>query len=157
MEVEIRYNKEGLSAHKNNELLFYSTTKINFLNTNRTIKIYNHDNNLVLELFITESIINTNYKILYYNNSLLANIEEIGLDDIHFDGGKNLKKRYNNRIISYYLDYYYIHEQTKIAQVKHKVKNHRCKMLITIEDQNLTFLNQILIHILSTRTADLND
>lgn len=158
MEIEVIYDKGGLCAYKNDELLFYSTSSATNMNLfQRTIKVFNHDDNLVLELKMIDLIFKNNYKILFQNNDLIDHITKIDYGDIYFDENKSLKKRYNNRIISLNWNYYYMYEHIKIAQVKHNLKYYPCKMVVNIEDQNLGFLNQILIHVLSMRTADPND
>lgn len=153
MEIDIRYAKKvSLQAFKNEELLFYSTVNHNLFS--RNIKVFSNDDNLVLEIKITDLIFTNHYKILFQNNNFIDPIEWIDVGHIYFSKSKILKKRYNNRIISFYWDYYYIYEDIKVAQIKHKVKNSSSKMSIIIEDQYACFRNKILIHILAVRTAD---
>lgn len=158
MEVDIFYDKGGLRAHKKDELLFYSRSSATNMNLfQRIIKVFNHDDNLVLELKITDLIIKSNYKILFQNNDLINHITRIDYCHIYFDENKNLIKRYNNRIISFNWNYYYVFKDIKIAQIKHNAKYYPCKMVVIIDNENLGFLNQILIHVLAMRTADPND
>ena len=155
MEIGINSSNGDLKAFKDNSLLFYSTAKINIFN--RIIKVFNYADILVLELKITELIFKTSYKILFQNNDLISHVSRISYDDIFFDENESLKKRFNNRIISFNWNYCYFHKNVKIAQVKHNTKKYPCIMELSIEEKNLNFLDQILIHILSTRIADPND
>ena len=156
MEIEIiEKQNQSLFAYKENALLFYSKVNSNIIN--KIIKVFNKDDNLVLELKITDLVFKNNYKIIFQNNELIDHITRINYRDIYFDDSKSFTKRYNNRIISFSWNYYYSYKQIKIAQVKHNTKYYPCKMLVNINDENLGFLNQILVHILSVRTADSND
>ncbi|WP_281632606.1 hypothetical protein [Flavobacterium luteolum] len=155
MEIEINSSNGDLKAFKGNSLLFYSTVKINIFN--RIIKVFNYADILVLELKITDLIFKSSYKILFQNNDLISHVARISYDDIFFDENESLKKRFDNRIISFNWNYSYFHKNIKIAQVKHNTKKYPCIMELNIEEKNLNFLDQILIHILSTRIADPND
>lgn len=155
MEIEIVDLDRGLRAFKDNSLLFYSTVKINIFN--RIIKVFNYDDILVLELKVTDIILKINYKILFQNNDLINHIARIGYNSIFLDEDKSLKKRFNNRIISFNWNYSYFYNNVRIAQVKHNTKKYPCIMVLDIEEKNLNFRDQILIHILSTRIADPND
>lgn len=155
MEIEIIHKNRGLRAFKDNTLLFYSTAKINIFK--RFIKVFNYDDILVLELKITDLIFKTSYKILFQNNDLISHVTRISYDDIFFDKNDSLNKRFNNRTISFNWDYCYFYKNVKITQIKHNTKKYPCIMVLDIEEKNLNFLDQILIHILSTRIADPND
>ncbi|WP_433830689.1 hypothetical protein [Flavobacterium anhuiense] len=156
MEIDILYTKEGLRVCKDDNLLFYSKGNSNFIN--RIVKVFNPNNNLLLELKIIDLIFKNKYKILFQNQDLLGfNITHVNYYDMSLDGGTSFKKRYNNRIISFNWNYYYLYGETKIAQVKHNVKDHPNMMVVNVNDDNLSFLNWILIHVLLTRTCDPND
>lgn len=156
MEIDILYTKEGLGARKDDNLLFYSKRNFNFIN--RIVKVFNYNNDLLLELKIIDLIFKNKYKILFQNQDLLGcNIIKMNYHEMYLDGGESIKKRYNNRIISFNWNYYYLYKQTKIAQVKHNVKYHPNMMVVNINDENLSFVNLLLIHILLTRTCDPND
>ncbi|MNX13969.1 hypothetical protein D3C86_437810 [compost metagenome] len=156
MEIDIVYTKEGLSAYKDDNLLFYSKGSFNFIN--RIVKLFNDNDKLLLEVKIIDLIFIDKYKIFFQDQDLLGyNITQMDYYEMCLDRGTSIKKRYNNRIISFNWNYYYLYEQNKIAQVKHNVKYYPILMVVNVNDENLSFVNLLLIHILLTRTNDPND
>ncbi|MBS7230627.1 hypothetical protein KHA90_06295 [Flavobacterium psychroterrae] len=153
MEIEIVENKkQSLYAYKNNELLFYSTGKFNWYKT--IIKVYNYNDDLVLNLESKVIFINNSYKILFQNENLLNNI--LGITDSHlfFDKNKSLKKNYNDRLFSINWNYHYTSEETKIAEVTQNLWKSPRKISLNINDENLDFLDSIIIHILAVQTGN---
>jgi hydroxymethylpyrimidine pyrophosphatase-like HAD family hydrolase len=147
MEIEIiEKQNQSLVAYKDGELLFYSTIKQNWFS--RIIKIYNPYDVLVLELKYDSF----SYKILHQNKFMTKLICEINNNDILFNNDKRLyiKSFY---FISINNNFNYFFKGRKIAQVKQKIISFSTKFLLTINDENLDFLDQIILHVLSIKTG----
>src|SRR5271167_2899867 len=104
MDIEIiEKNNKRVFVYKEGELLFYSIIKFNWIN--RILKIYNSNNDLIIELQIGGFFMESTFAILFQNDNLLHNITAISESQIYFDENRSLKKRYNNRIISFNWNY----------------------------------------------------
>lgn len=149
MKIEIvQKNKQSLFAYKDGNLLFYSILKYNW--TSRIVQIYNHNDNLVLELKFRSFFIKSTYKILFQDQLLTSFITDINGRSVIFDHDKclTLKPKY---YISFNYNYYY--REAEIAQLKKKILSFSSKMVLDIKDKNLEFLDQIIIHVLSIETG----
>ena len=153
MKIEIVENrKQSLFAYKNDELLFYSTIKFNWLKKN-LVKIFDSNDDLILELQSYEPPFSSaKYKILFQNIEKTKDISEITEIDMFFNLNKSLRKTKGN-YFSFNINFSYFSETIKIADIKQKFWSSTQKMYLEINDENIDFLNYIMIHILSTRTG----
>lgn len=156
MEIEIlEKDNQSLYAYKDGELLFYATIKFKWFNS--LVKIFDHKNDLVLEVGI-KAFFKLEYNILFQNEALTKNIGEIYYSDIYFNENKRLtsKTRY---FITFNASLYYFSGKNEIAEIKQKIWNlsTRKKFILTIDDEYLEYLNQIIIHILVVQTSDKSD
>lgn len=155
MEIEIVENKkQSLYVYRNDELLYYSTVEFNWYKT--IIKIFDHNNDLVLDLENRVIFINNYYKILFQKENLLNDISDITDDHILFNKNKKLKKKYNNRFISMNWNYHYTFEETRIAEVTQNLWKSPRRILLNMNDENLDFLHSIIFHILAVQTGNSN-
>ena len=78
MDIEFVENKkQSLYAYKDDELLFYSTIKFNWLRKN-LVKIFDFNDDLILELLSYESPFGSaKYEILFQNKEKTKDIIEI--------------------------------------------------------------------------------
>ncbi|TPG37547.1 hypothetical protein [Flavobacterium pectinovorum] len=147
MEIEIiEKQNQCLVAYNDGVLLFYSTIKSNWFN--RIIKIYNPYDVLVLELKDDAFF----YEILHQNKFMTKLISRISKEAIIFSNDKRLftKSAY---FITINNNFNYFFEGRKIAQVKQKIINFSTKFLLTINDEDLEFADQIIFHVLSIKTG----
>ena len=147
MQIEIiEKEKQSLFAYKEGVLLFYSTIKFNWIS--RVIKIYNPHDILVLELKYDGFL----YEILHQNKFMTKLISKVTNEDVIFNTDKRLyiKSAY---FISINNNFNYFFKGNKIAQVKQEMINFSTKFLLNINDENLEFLDQIVLHILSIKTG----
>ena len=153
MEIEIVENtKQSLFAYKNDDLLFYSTIKFNWLKKN-LIKIFDCNDVLILELqSYNPPFSSAKYKILFQNIERTKNISEITEINMFFNLDKSLRKTKGN-YFSFNTNFSYYSETVKIADVKQKFWSSLQKMHLEVNDENFDFLNYIIIHIISTRTG----
>ncbi|KQX00624.1 hypothetical protein [Flavobacterium sp. Root420] len=153
MKIEIVENrKQSLFAYKNDELLFYSTIKFNWLKKN-LVKIFDSNDDLILELQSYEPPFSSpKYKILFQDIEKTKDISEITEIDMFFNLNKSLRKTKGN-YFSFNTNFSYFSETIKIADIKQKFWSSTQKMYLEINDENIDFLNYIMIHILSTRTG----
>ena len=150
MEIEIIENKkQNLYVYKNDDLSFYSTIHVNW--TNRNIKIYNQDDNLLLNVKVQTLLFKTTYKILFQSELMNKAVSNITDYHIFFDQNKNLKLSLNN--FSFNPNFSYFLGETKIAYVKQKIWSSLQKITLYIDDENLEFLDQIIIHLLVKKTG----
>ncbi|CAA9201987.1 hypothetical protein [Flavobacterium collinsii] len=142
--------KQSFFAYKNDELLFYSTIKFNWLRKN-LVKIFNSNNDLILELQSYEPVFSSpKYKILFQNKQKTKDISEITELNLFFDINKKIRKT-NENLFSFKTSFSYYSTTTKIADLK--VKYWSSKMSLQINDENIEFLDPIIIHLLSTYTG----
>jgi len=153
MTVEILEDKkQSLFAYKNNDLLFYSTIKFNWLKKN-LIKIFDSNGNLILELQShNPPFSSSKYKILFQNKERTKDIIEISEIKLFFSLNKSLRKTKGN-YFSFNTNFSYFSETIKIADIKQKFWSSSQKLSLEINPENIDFLNHIIIHILSTRTG----
>jgi len=152
MDIEIiEKNNKRVFVYKEGELLFYSIIKFNWIN--RILNIYNSNNELIIKLQIGGFFMESTFAILFQNDNLSHNITAISESQIYFYENRSLKKRYNNRIISFSWNYYYVFKEVKIAQVKHKIWSNSSRTFLSINEGNLIFLDQIIIHILAIKAG----
>lgn len=147
MEIEIiEKQNQSLVAYKDGELLFYSTIKNNWFS--RVIKIYNPHDVLILELKYDSF----SFNILHQNKFMTKLVSKINNEVIIFNNDKQLyiKSAY---FISINNNFNYFFEGRKIAQVKQKFISFSTKFLLTVNDENLEFLDQIIFHVLSIKTG----
>lgn len=152
MKIEIvEDKKQSLFAYKDEELLFYSTIKFNWLRRN-LIKIFDCNDNLVLELKRTEPVFSSNkFKILFHNEVKLQGLVELNETFISFEKNKILKRKSNNFLTNINFSYFY--NDNKIADIKEILWTSLQKQYLEIENENVHFLDQIIIHILSIKTG----
>lgn len=149
MEIEIlEKNKKSQFAYKDGNLLFYSTLKSNW--TSRIIKIFNQNNDLVLELKCRSFFMKSIYKILFQNELLTTSITEINGRSIIFDQDKHLTVKPKSYIS---FSYNYYSGNAEIAELKKNILSSANKMIIDVKDDKLEFLDQIIIHVLSIETG----
>lgn len=151
MEIEILQDKkQNLFVYKNDQLLFYSKVKFNF--TNRIVAIYNQNDILLLEVKYKMTLINSCYKILFQNELVKENILEITNTRIIFDYNKRLyiKQDYFFNIIG---NFSYYFKEIRVSQLKQKNWVSKPMMLLSINDENLEFLNPVIFHILAIRAG----
>lgn len=153
MTVEILEDKkQSLFAYKNNDLLFYSTIKFNWLKKN-LVKIFDSNDNLILELQShNPPFSSSKYKILFQNKEKTKDISEISEIKLFFNLNKSLRKTKGN-YFSFNTNFSYFSETIKIADIKQKFWSSSQKLSLEINPENIDFLNHIIIHILSTRTG----
>ncbi|MFD2942977.1 hypothetical protein [Flavobacterium notoginsengisoli] len=147
MEIEILQDKKrSLYVYKNNKLLFYSKVKSNW--TNRITEIYNHDDVLLLEVKYKMTLIKSYYKILFQNELVKEDIVEITDTRIIFDSNKRLYTK-QDYFIAIYGNYSYYFEEKRVSQLKQKNWLSNPKIFLSINDENLEFLNLVIFHILA--------
>lgn len=153
MEIEIVENrKQSLFVYKNDKLLFYSTIKFNWLRKN-LVKIFDSSDDLILELqsykppFSSEK-----YIILFQNREKTKDISEITSISMFFNLNKNLRKTTDN-YFSFNTSFSYFLDRIKIAHLKQKFWSSTQKISLQVDDENIEFLDQIIIHILSIHTG----
>jgi hypothetical protein len=148
--VILQDKKQSLYVYKNDELLFYSKVKFNWVS--RIISIYNHNDILLLEVKYKMTFINTYYKILFQNELVKENISEITNTRIIFDYDKRLyiKQDYFFNIIG---NFSYFFKEIRISQLKQKNWVSKPMMLLSINDENSEFLNPVIFHILAIRAG----
>ncbi|MEO7976415.1 hypothetical protein [Flavobacterium sp.] len=157
MKVEIVEGKNhSLYAYKDNELLFYSTMDFNFWKKTK-IKIFNKNDILILELQRKEFFINlikNDFKILFQNSGFIKNIMEINSDLIHYEENKKIVKN-NIYFLSFGSQYSYNLNGIKIGKVNQKkFWASRRFFLVEINDNDLEYLEYIIIHFLANNTND---
>jgi len=148
MEIEIvEKQNQSLVAYKDGVLLFYSTFKSNWFS--RIIKIYNPYDVLVLELKDDAFF----YEILHQNKFMTKHISKISKEAVIFSNGKRLftKSAYFITINNNNFNYFF--EGSKIAQVKQKIISFSTKFLLTVNDENFEFTDQIIFHVLSIKAG----
>ncbi|KRD10516.1 hypothetical protein ASE21_12530 [Flavobacterium sp. Root901] len=149
MKIEIiEDKKQSLFVYNNDELLFYSVIKFNWLRRN-SIKIFDGNDNLIIELKTYESPFRSSkYKIQFQDE----NIQIITEDYISVDENIILK---NNRstFLSFNQNCFYTYGENKVAETKQKLWNSPQKIILNIDEKYLSFLKFIVIHILSTKTG----
>jgi hypothetical protein len=153
MKIEFLENrKQSLFAYQNGELLFYSTIKFNWLKKN-LVKIFDYNDDLIIELQTYESPFSSaKYKILFQNIEKTRDISEITETNLFFNFDKSLRKTKGN-IFSFNTSFSYFLDRTKIADIKQKFWSTSQKMSLEINDENVEFLDYLIIHVLSTRTG----
>ncbi|WP_163410942.1 LURP-one-related/scramblase family protein [Flavobacterium ajazii] len=144
----IQKGTQSLFVYQDGQLLFYSVLKFNWIN--RIINIYNQNDDLFLELKCRSFFMKSNYQILFQNQSLTPFINEINSRTITFNNDKHLTVN-QKHFISFNYNYYF--RDTKIAELKKKIFSTSFKMILDINDENLEFSNQIIMHILSIETG----
>lgn len=155
MELEIvQDKKQGLYVYKNDELLFYSKVKFNWTNT--IITIYDRNDILVLEVKYKMTFIKTYYKILFQNELVTESISEITDTRIIFGIDKRLYTKQDYFIaISGNFSYYF--KEFRVSQLKQKNWVSKPKILLSINDENLEFLNPVILHLLAIRAGYSSD
>ena len=90
------------------------------------------------------------YKISFQNPLLTSFINEINGRSMLFDDDKYLIIR-----PKYYIsvNYNYYFREVEIAKLQKKILSFSSKMILEINDDELEFLDQIIIHILSIETG----
>ncbi|WP_343617633.1 hypothetical protein [Flavobacterium sp.] len=152
MKIEIVENsKRSLFVYKENELYYSSTFKNNWLN--RIVSIFNHNNELILKVKIGGFFMDSPYQFQFQPTVSAFDIKGINESNIYLDKNRNLIKKYESRFISLNWNYSYFLNKKKIADVKNNLWKSPLKITLLIEDQNLEFLDSIIIHILSTETG----
>ena len=147
MEIEIvEKQNQSLVAYKDGELLFYSTIKSNWFS--KIVKIYNPFDVLALELKVDAF----DFEILHQNKFMTKLISSIDTDAIIFSDDKRLYIK-STHFITINNNFNYFFEATKIAQVKQKIISFSTKFLLTINDENIEFIDQIIFHVLSIKTG----
>ncbi|PXY47243.1 hypothetical protein [Flavobacterium hydrophilum] len=144
----IQKGRQSLFVYQDGNLLFYSVVKFNWIN--RIINIYNQNDDLLLELKCRSFFMKSNYKILFQNQSLNPFINEINSRSITFNTDKYLTVD-SKYFISFNYNYYF--RDTKIAELKKKIFSISSKMTLELNDENLEFSDQIIMHILSIETG----
>lgn len=151
MVIEIvQDKKQNLYVYKNEELLFYSKVKFNW--SNRIIAIYDNKDILILEVKYKMTFIKTYYKILFQNELITENISEITNTRIIYDYGKRLYIK-QDYFISLDGNFSYYFKEFRVSQLKQKIWVSKPKMLLTVNDESLQFLNPVIFHILAIRAG----
>lgn len=151
MEINIvEKNNLDLYAYNDENLLFYSRFKHFYLKKN-VVRIYNQNDELILELKNYQILFLIKYKIVFQERKITKNITEIKDEEIRFDYDKIIEKRTNLFTLNQNASYF--SSDIEIAKLKQKMWNFPQKMQITFDDNKLEFLNIFIIHILATRTG----
>ncbi|MFG4002389.1 hypothetical protein [Flavobacterium aquidurense] len=152
MDIEFVENKkQSLYAYKDDELLFYSTIKFNWLRKN-SVKIFDFNDDLILELLSYESPFGSaKYEILFQNKEKTKDIIEI--TGVYISDHNKILRRTTANYFSLNNSFSYFLEGNTIADVKEKFWSSSQKMSLKIDVEKGEFLNNIIIHILSTRTG----
>jgi len=155
MEIEIvQDKKQSLYVYKDDELLFYSKIKFNW--NNRIISIYDQNDILLLEVEYKMTFIKTYYKILFQNELVTENISEITNTRIIFGHDKRLYIK-DDYFISLQGNFSYYLKEVRISRLKQKSWISKPKMSLSINDENLEFLNPVIFHILAIRAGNNSD
>ncbi|MDW8848754.1 hypothetical protein SD960_01520 [Flavobacterium sp. MMLR14_040] len=150
MIIEIVGKNQSLVAYNEGELLFYSTIESNWFS--RIIKIYNPYDVVALELKVDAF----SYEILHQNKFMTKLISRINNEYMIFDNDKRLDIK-STYFIALNNNCNYFFEGIKTAHLKQKIMSFSTKFLLTINDENLEFLDQIIFHVLSIKTGFLID
>ncbi|MEG0851414.1 MAG: hypothetical protein RSF34_10920 [Flavobacterium sp.] len=153
MVIEIVENKkQSLFVYRNEELLFYSTIKFNWLRKN-LIKIFDPTDELILELQSYETPFSSaKFEILFQNKNITKDITEITKTSLSFDQNKTIK-RISEKYFSFNLKHSYFLDKIKLADMKGKFWSTTQKISLNLNMEHEEFINPIIIHILSTKTG----
>ncbi|MTH16736.1 hypothetical protein [Flavobacterium sp. LC2016-01] len=149
MKIEIVENREqSLFVYNDDELLFHSTIKFNWLRKN-LVKIFDSSDKLIFELQCYEAPFKTSkYKILFQD----FNIKEITEEYICFDEDKTLTNQKSD-FLSFNQNCFYTYKENKVAETKQKLWNSPQKIILNINEKDMNLLKFIIIHVLSTKTG----
>ncbi|MEN2399529.1 hypothetical protein GKZ90_0007055 [Flavobacterium sp. MC2016-06] len=153
MKIQIEEGKNhSLYAYKDDELLFYSTIK--FYWNKRIIKIFDKNNELILEVKSKMIFCEAKYSFLFQNEDLAKNIMKINCDEIHFGENQYLNRKKDD-FFSLNLNGSYFLKEIKIGEIKQKWWRSKKKILLDLgNNENLKFLEYIIVHILVVNTDD---
>lgn len=98
------------------------------------------------------TFIKTYYKILFQNELITENISEITNTRIIYDYGKRLYIK-QDYFISLDGNFSYYFKEFRVSQLKQKIWVSKPKMLLTVNDESLQFLNPVIFHILAIRVG----
>lgn len=116
------------------------------------IEIYNHNDILLLEVKYKMTLINSCYKILFKNELVKEDIVEITDTRIIFDNNKRLYTK-EDYFIAIDGNFSYYFKGIRVSQLKQKNWVSKPKIFLSINDENLEFLNPVIFHILATRAG----
>ena len=154
--IEIIEKKDqNLYVYQNENLLFYSKLKWNWLKRN-VVTIFDEKNDLVIEFQSYTSFFITKFKILKQDNDKTYKISKINDAYINYGKNINLKKETDNHF-SFNLNFSYFYKKRKVAEVKQKLYSFPQKIHINIEEKNIEFRNLVIVHIFAIRTGYSSD
>ena len=98
------------------------------------------------------TFIKTYYKILYQNELVTENISEITNTRIIYNFGKRLYIK-QDYFIALDGNFSYYFKEIRVSQLKQKNWVSKPKISLNIDDENLEFLNPVILHILAIRAG----
>ena len=143
----IEQKNRGLNIYKNENVIFYSTIKRNWLNTN-LIEIFDNSGNKIIELKRT-GLFTDKIKIINQNVELSENISEIKTLKICY--GKNIQIKSSITIFPFLNPKKFYLNNIKIGTLKEKFKSKK-EFILSIEEKNIEYLNPILFYVLAINT-----
>ncbi|MDO8317452.1 MAG: hypothetical protein Q7T12_08015 [Flavobacterium sp.] len=143
----IEQKNRGLNVYKNEDLIFYSTIKTNWLKTN-LIKIFDKSGNKIIELNKT-GIFTDKIRILNQNIEFTKNISEIKTLKICY--GKSIQIKTSIIIFPFLKPKIFYYNNGPIGVLKENFKPKK-EFTLTIEEENIEFLNPIIFYILTINT-----
>jgi hypothetical protein len=143
----IEQKNRGLNIYKNENIIFYSKIKRNWLNTS-LIEIFDNCGNKIIELKRT-GLFTDKIKIINQNVELSENISEIKTLKICY--GKNIQIKSSITIFPFLNPKNFYLNNIQIATLNEKFKSKR-EFILSIEEKNIEYLNPILFYVLAINT-----
>jgi hypothetical protein len=144
----IEQKNRGLNIYKNENIIFYSTIKRNWLNTN-LIEIFDNSGNKIIELKRT-GLFTDRITIINQNIELSGNISEIKTLKICY--GENIQIKSSITIFPFLNPKKFYSNNIQIGTLKEKFKSKK-EFILYIEERNIEYLNPILFYILAINTS----
>jgi len=143
----IEQKNRGLNIYKNENIVFYSKIKRNWLNTS-LIEIFDNCENKIIELKRT-GLFTDKIKIINQNVELSENISEIKTLKICY--GKNIQIKSSITIFPFLNPKNFYLNNIQIATLNEKFKSKK-EFILSIEEKNIEYLNPILFYVLAINT-----
>ena len=143
----IEQKNRGLNIYKNENIIFYSKIKRNWLNTS-LIEIFDNCGNKIIELKRT-GLFTDKIKIINQNVELSENISEIKTLKICY--GKNIQIKSSITIFPFLNPKNFYLNNIQIATLNEKFKSKK-EFILSIEEKNIEYLNPILFYVLAINT-----